>query len=85
MRYEYNLNPYGRTVSKLDLRNKFNNLGAEGWDLVAVYDVEVKGVGFLTATPKPTKSSRFSNGTTPEQSESCLFFSGLKLFFEFNV
>lgn len=44
MPYGYNLITYGRTVSKLDLLHKFNSLGAEGWELVAVYDVEVKGV-----------------------------------------
>lgn len=47
MPYEYNVITYGRTVSKLDLLHKFNALGADDWELVAVYDVEVKGVGFF--------------------------------------
>lgn len=47
MTYEYNLISYGRSTSKLDLLQKFNRLGAEGWELVAVYDVESKAVGFF--------------------------------------
>lgn len=43
--HEYNLITYGRKVSKLDLLDKFNRLGAEGRELVAGYGVETKGVG----------------------------------------
>lgn len=47
MTYEYNLITYGRQVGKLELLEKFNQLGAEGWELVAVYPVETKAIGFF--------------------------------------
>ncbi|MBC7892369.1 MAG: DUF4177 domain-containing protein [Sphingobacteriaceae bacterium] len=47
MTYEYNLISYERSTSKSSLLEKFNSLGAEGWELVAVYGVESKAMGLF--------------------------------------
>jgi len=47
MTYEYNLLSYGRSVNNPDLLQKFNSLCAEGRELVAVFDVESKALGFF--------------------------------------
>jgi hypothetical protein len=42
MKWEYRVEAFGTAYSRQELANDFTKLGAEGWELVAIYD---DGVG----------------------------------------